>query len=176
MKLSDAFEKHVEDPELELKVLMLNINVGNNSELMEKCRTLKEYSEYVACVRAYANKEKIEDAVEHAVTECIQKGILSDFLTAQRSEVVAMSIFEYNEEEEMRKIRKAEYEMGFDEGKSEGKAEAILIWLSELGEISTELHDRIVQEKDQNLLCKWLKLVTKAGTIEEFTKAIEENP
>lgn len=86
---------------------MLNINPGNNSELMAKCRTLKEYSEYVACIRRYAEKEPIEKAVEHAVTECIQKGILADFLTEQRSEVKAMSIFEYNEEEK-RKLREAE--------------------------------------------------------------------
>ncbi|MDO4332489.1 MAG: hypothetical protein Q4C58_07335 [Eubacteriales bacterium] len=168
LKLSDAFEKRVEDPELELKVLMLNINVGNNNELMEKCRTLKEYSEYVACVREHASKEKIEDAVEHAVTECIQKGILSDFLTAQRSEVVAMSIFEYNEEEEMRKIRKAEYECGLEEG----RAKDILLLLEDLGNISKELHDRIMQTRDQELLGKWLKLAARAKSIEDFAEAV----
>ncbi|MDO4332571.1 MAG: hypothetical protein Q4C58_07755 [Eubacteriales bacterium] len=147
---------------------------------MEKCRTLKEYSEYVACVRAYADKEKIEDAVEHAVTECIQKGILADFLTAQRSEVVAMSIFEYNEEEEMRKIREAEYELGLEAGRSEGrsegiaegKAEAVLVLLGDLGEIPKELHDRIIQVRDQKVLSEWLKLAAKAESIEAFSKDI----
>lgn len=184
LKLSDAFEKHAEDPELELKVLMLNINLGNNSELMEKCRTLKEYSEYVACVRAHAKKEKIEDAVEHAVTECIQKGILADFLTAQRSEVVTMSIFEYNEEEEIRKIREAEYELGLEagrsegrsegraEGKTEGKAESILALLGELGVVSESLRDLIAQMKDQEVLLKWLKLAAKAESIEDFAEDI----
>lgn len=32
LKLSDAFEKKVAEPEIELKVLMLNINLGKNKE------------------------------------------------------------------------------------------------------------------------------------------------
>lgn len=123
---------------------------------------------FTTAVRAYADREKIEDAVEHAVTECIQKGILSGFLTAQRSEVVAMSIFEYNEEEEIRKIRETEYELGLEKG----KAEDILLLLEELGEVSQELYNRIVQVRDQNVLGKWLKLAAKAESIENFTKNI----
>lgn len=41
-----------------------------------------------------------------------REGILEEFLRKNRSEVIAMSIFEYNKEEEERKIRKAEYEAG----------------------------------------------------------------
>ena len=97
--LSDAFEKETAEPELELKVLMLNINFGHNQELMDKCQTLKEYSQYVDRVRKYAKRMQIEEAVERAVTECIREGILADFLSSQRAEVIAVSIFEYNEEE-----------------------------------------------------------------------------
>ena len=35
LKLSDAFMNLEEDPALELKVVMLNINLGRNKELME---------------------------------------------------------------------------------------------------------------------------------------------
>ncbi len=83
---------------------------------MERCRTLKEYSQYVARVREYAKTEPIGDAVDHAVTQCIREGILKQFLQQQRAEVVAMSIFEYDEEEEKRKLREAEYEYGKEEG------------------------------------------------------------
>lgn len=44
LKLSDAYEKITEDPELELRVTVLNINAGYNTELLEACQTLKEYS------------------------------------------------------------------------------------------------------------------------------------
>ncbi|WP_320985074.1 hypothetical protein [Eisenbergiella porci] len=116
LRLSDAFEKETAEPELELKVLMLNINFGHNKELMDKCRTLREYSQYVDRVRKYAKRMQIEEAVERAVTECIREGILADFLSSQRAEVIAVSIFEYNEEEEMRKIRASEYKNGKEEG------------------------------------------------------------
>lgn len=124
--LSDAFEKETAEPELELKVLMLNINLGHNKDLMEKCRTLKEYSQYVERVRKYAKSMRIEEAVERAVTECIKDGILADFLSAQRAEVIAVSIFEYNEEEEMRKIRASEYKSGREEGIKLGIEQGII--------------------------------------------------
>ena len=123
LKLSDAFEKEVSTPELEVRVTMLNVNLGNNRELMEKCRTLREYCMFVSCIRKYARAMDIEQAVDHAVTECIQKDILADFLSAQRAEVIAMSIFEYNEEEEMKKIRADEYSVGKEDGIAKGKAE-----------------------------------------------------
>ena len=97
LRLSDAFEKKVSSPELEVTVTMLNINLGKNRELMEKCKTLREYCMFVECIRKYAAQMDIEEAVERAVTECIRNDILADFLSAQRAEVIAMSIFEYNE-------------------------------------------------------------------------------
>ena len=105
---------------------MLNINLGHNKDLMEKCRTLKEYSQYVDRVRKYAKSMRIEEAVERAVTECIREGILADFLSAQRAEVIAVSIFEYNEEEEMRKIRASEYKNGMEEGIALGIEQGII--------------------------------------------------
>ena len=81
IKLSDAFLQKEEEPELELKVRYLNINQGCNQELMKRCRTLREYSEFVTRIRRYADgKAAIEEAVDRAVTECIEEGILSDFL------------------------------------------------------------------------------------------------
>ena len=71
-------------------------------------------------------------AVERAVSESIQEGILKEFLQKNRAEVVAMSIFEYNEEEEKRKLRKAEYEAGMAEGVMKTKKETA-ISLAEMG-------------------------------------------
>ena len=51
LRLSDAFENPMQDPALELKVTMLNINAGHNEELMNNCHVLWEYAEYVARVR-----------------------------------------------------------------------------------------------------------------------------
>ena len=117
--LSESYENMLGEPNLELKVITLNINVGHNKKLMEECRTLREYAQYVDKVRRYSNEMELNTAVERAVSESIQEGILKEFLQKNRAEVVAMSIFEYNEEEEKRKLRKAEYEAGVINTKKE---------------------------------------------------------
>lgn len=97
-RLSDAFMADTGETNLELVVLQLNINKKFNRELKEKCRKLQEYTLYVDMVRQYRKDYDLEEAVERAVTECIRKGILEDFLKKNRAEVTKMSIFEYNEE------------------------------------------------------------------------------
>ena len=118
--LSEAFENLSGNPKLELEVLTININEGHNPELMEQCQTLREYAQYVACVRRYAREFELNEAVKLAVDECIRNNILSKFLRANKSEVISMSIFEYDKEEEERKLRKAEYEAGVAAGLKDG--------------------------------------------------------
>ena len=120
LKLSSAYEHLAGEPDLELKVLMLNVNEGHNKDLMEQCQTLKEYAIYVARVRKYASALNLNDAVERAITECIKEGILVDFLRKNRSEVKMVSILEYDKEWEEKKLRKAEYEAGKEDGRNEG--------------------------------------------------------
>ncbi len=87
-----------------------------------------------------------------------------------------MSIFEYNEEEEMKKIRADEFSVGREtgkaegkeEGKAEGKAEFVLDLLENLGEIPDGLRERILSETDLTILKKWFSEAVKAKTIREF--------
>ena len=90
---------------------------------MQHCSTLNEYAQYVARVRHYATDMPLNQAVERAVDECIQKGILTEFLTRNRNEVISMSIFEYDKELEEKKLRKAEFEAGREIGHEAGLAE-----------------------------------------------------
>ena len=123
LKLSDSFEyagTQKEEPNLELKVLVLNINQGNNKELLEVCRTLREYMIFVDRIRLYTKTMELDTAAERAVDECIHEGVLSDFLRKNRGEAIEMSIFEYDEERELKLIRRAEYEEGLKEGREDG--------------------------------------------------------
>ena len=174
-KLSDAFFNKVEDPALELKVKVLNINEGHNAKLMENCRTLKEYSIYVARVRKYANEMSLNEAVDRAVDECITEGVLEEFLRQNRAEVVMTSIFEYDKEYEEKKLRKAEYEYGVEVGEARGiqigetrGINALIDALSELGVssdvIMSQLMSRfsLTEEQAKKYLWEW-----KQETIEE---------
>ena len=128
LKLSNSFEyagTQKEEPNLELKVLVLNINQGNNKELLEVCRTLREYMIFVDRIRLYTKTMELDAAAERAVDECIHEGVLSDFLRKNRGEAIEMSIFEYDEERELKLIRRAEYEEGREDGLKQGRLAAI---------------------------------------------------
>lgn len=123
MKLSDLYQRTESEPMLELKVTMLNINDGNNEELKKSCQVLREYMQYVNRIRKYVYQDnmELEVAVELAVTECIREGILKDFLIENRTEVIAMSIFEFDEERELKLLREEEYQSGREDGIKEGE-------------------------------------------------------
>ena len=104
MKLSDAFLSPVDEPALELKVVQLNVGVGYNQQIMEKCPLLSQYARYVGKVQQYASDMPLHAAVECAVNECIQEGILSDFLQKNRAEAIEVSIFEYDEEKDLENV------------------------------------------------------------------------
>ena len=118
LKLSDVYEKKLENPELELTVTMYNINYGCNEEIMDACRILKEYAIYVERVRLYARQLPLAEAVEKAVDECIEEGIMSDFLRKNRAEAIKVSIYEYDEELHFRTLREEGREEGLELGEN----------------------------------------------------------
>ena len=119
LKLSDAFINPEEDPALELKVVMLNINLGRNKELMEQCHTLLEYAQFVDRLRTCEKSMGREEAVKHTVDTCIREGILRDFLLKYREEAIEMCIFEYDEEETLRQLGQQSYEGGVAVGEEQ---------------------------------------------------------
>lgn len=126
LKLSDAFEKQLNDVELELTVTIYNINYGNNRELLEACQTLNEYAQYVEMVRQYLKDYPLSEAVELAVDTCIRQGILRDFLKKNRAEAIEMSIFEYDEEKHMQSEREIWENAGREAGMAEGRKAGIV--------------------------------------------------
>ena len=158
LKLSDAYEKKQEFPELELTVTMYNINYGCNEEIMDACRTLKEYAMYVERVRTYAKQMLLDEAVERAINECIEEDILSDFLKRNRAEVMAVSIYEYDEELHFKTLFEEGHESGYAEGHESGFAEGHEAGL-EQGEIR---------------LAKLLQSLMDAGRNEDINRTISE--
>jgi len=121
LRLSESFAKDTGEINLEVVVLQLNINPGYNKELIEKCKTLFEYIQFTERVRKYKKHMPFEEAIERAVVECIQEGILEEFLRENRSEVIAVSIFEYNEELHKKSLIEEGIERGIERGLSQGE-------------------------------------------------------
>ncbi len=177
LRLSDSFNRKDGAVNLELVVEVININSGNNEELLKNCKQLREYVLYNEKVRAYASNMSIEEAVMRAVDECIAEGILADFLLQNKAEAIAMSIFEYDHEAHMKCVRQEGYEYGLAEGKaigiSQGISEGILELLDELGTIPDTLKDKILHESNVQQLKVWYKLAAKSESIEFFINNIE---
>ena len=132
---------------LDLKVLMLNVNRGHNPELMEACHTLWEYAEYTGRVRKYAKEQPIAEAVERAITECIQEGILKEFLEKNRREAKNVSIYEYDQEKHIRQEREEAWEAGEHSGEEKKLKEQIQKKLAR-GKTIPEIAEALEEEED----------------------------
>ncbi len=121
--LSSAYEHKEKEVNLELKVLQLNINKGYNEDIKSKCPSLFQYMQYVDILRENRKTHPLKEAVIITVDYCIKHDILKDFLLANKSEVISMSIFEYDEELHKKTLRAEGYEDGFKEGFDSGHKE-----------------------------------------------------
>ena len=137
-------------------MLVLNINQGKNKELLELCRTLKEYMIFVERIRLYTKTMELDAAAERAVDECIREGVLSNFLRKNRGEAIEMSIFEYDEERELKLIRRAEYEEGLKVGRENG------------------LKDGREDGLKSHLRYQVVKKLKKGKTVEQIAEELEE--
>lgn len=126
LRLSDAFEKKTEDPEIELVCHVYNINSGKNTPLLSKCQTLREYMYFVDMVRK--NNEisgNLEDAIEKAINQCMEENVLRDFLAQHREEVMHVMTLDYTFERRLEMQRAEAIEDGERIGKEEKLSEQI---------------------------------------------------
>ena len=133
-KLSDAFENGQKGC-IELTVRTININYGHNRKLLSKCKTLSDYAYFIAQIRSNLKQMVLKEAIVEALEHCIKNDILKEFLLEQKSEVIAMSIYEYNEEYVRRTLLEEGQEIGYAEGKAEGKAEMLVENIEKLMQI-----------------------------------------
>ena len=105
LRLSDAFEK--DNSSLECTATILNINYGQNQELMKGCHKLYEYSFFIAQVREALMKGMVlAAAIDEAVECCIKQNVLTDFLRKHRAEVKVMILSHYDEELHFKTLKK----------------------------------------------------------------------
>ena len=124
LKLSDAFAHRTDDPQLELKCRVYNINYGRNPELMDHCSVLKEYSIFVDYVRFYYAQNNYNDlgtSTNQAIDRCIKENILKEFLIENRAEVVKVTQLGYTFERQL----ELEREEAISEGMAQGMAQGI---------------------------------------------------
>ena len=120
MKLSDAFIVKNGQPMLELKVKVINIRSDKKHEILDKCPVLREYSEFIETVQKYRNMD-VESPYKKAILECMERGILADYLKRKGSEVVNMLTAEYDYETDIEVQREEAFANGKELGKIMGE-------------------------------------------------------
>ena len=120
LRLSDAYIVKDGEPSLELKVKVINIRQEEHHEILEKCQVLKEYSQFMEIVQNYQISGE-EEPYKKAIKECIEKGILADYLMRKGSEVVNMLLDEYDYETDIEVQREEAREEGRKLGREEGR-------------------------------------------------------
>ena len=139
LRLTDAFPDMREaglPPCLELKVRMLNINYGHNTELMRACRPLAEYAWLVDQIRENRKRGlEIGEAVDKAIDDMPMEYAIRMFLIGNRAEVKGMCITEYNEAETMKMFR--------EEGEDKlGRLVSLLLLKGRTGDIEKAATDK----------------------------------
>ena len=120
LRLSDAFKlKEGEKPQLELIVPVININYGQNEEIMKRCNTLYEYSYLIDRIKKYKEVDK-EHCFELAIEDCLKNGILVEYLKTQQKRVRNMLQAEYSFETELAVRGAEEREAGILLGMQKG--------------------------------------------------------
>ena len=79
---------------------------------------LKEYSLFIDTVRKYS---KEEDSIKKAIHECMERGILADYLRRKGSEVMNMLIAEYSYEKDIQVKQEEAFQIGERLGESRGE-------------------------------------------------------
>lgn len=132
LKLSDAFENQEVEPCLELFVKVLNINDGMNENVLNGCKTLKDYVILISKIRENYNEiGDLAKAIHKAVDYCIDADHLRSFLIRNQAEVEPMLLSEGTVEE---------YVDSMNEVKEQ-----------EIERLKREL-SRVTQEKDEELI------------------------
>lgn len=97
-RLSNAFLVPDTSGEFEWTATVINLNHKDNTGLLERCRPLYEYTTLISRIQQYKEQELLlQEAVDKAVDDCIRDGILVEFLTAHRTEVLQLFLEELDE-------------------------------------------------------------------------------
>ena len=130
MKLSDAFmdlndnmlnncdlKNHINNQifPLEISVKVININVDKENPILQHCKVLNEYSEFIEQVK-FNIDHKIPDPFTNAIKQSSKNGFLTDYLQRKSTEVQNMLLMEYDYATDIEVQREEAFEKGVSQG------------------------------------------------------------
>lgn len=180
---------------VELEVKVININLPSGHKLLRECRPMYEYSWFIQRIKEYLGAGWVRDAaIVQAAKDCVEEGILTEFMKEHGSEVLNMLNTQWNYDDAVAVEREEAFEegresglamgktLGILEGKAVGIAEGkvaaqrqvIYAFLEQLGEIPEDIRIRIESEQDGSVLKKWYMLAPGVKSFEAFREHMEK--
>lgn len=149
--LADAFpEELCEEADIQVRVRMINVNMGHSQGILEACKPLMEYAWIVDKIRELEREHELADAIDIAIEAIPKEFATKVFLDAHRLEVKTMLLTEYDEVRQMDLIKEEGRQEGLEQGRAEGKAE------------------------ERSLLAKIIGKLLSTGRIEEAQRATRD--
>ena len=138
---------------------MININLEKQHPILRKCPVLYEYSQFISIVReCIVNHRDLGSAVK----ECIQNGILKDYLERKGSEVINLLTMEYD------------YDMDIAVQREEAAEEAAKEATEKAIQSADQLNDSILSVILQTPNASVEEIVRKTGAPEARVRKLRE--
>ena len=121
--LFDSFQAPPKENSLELVVKFVNLNYNTDSEILQRSPSLLGYSKLLYYIKTAAkeNGGDLKSAIDTSVKQCMEEGLIEDFLRKHSREVTGM-LFNEITVEEFAEIRAREaYEDGEKSGFTKGE-------------------------------------------------------
>ena len=175
MRLSEAFCHKTDEPGIEVRCRVYNINPDNNRMLKERSAVLEGYTYFVEKVRTYQKRNmELGEAVDRAIEDCIENHVLEDFFRDRKDEVKKMTHLDYTWEKREQMIRKEEFEDGMEQGRVQLLTEQICSKLKK-GKTPDEIADAL-EEPVENIqkICRIAEQYAPEYPVKEICTALME--
>lgn len=169
--LSDAYQSPSGSNTAELKVKIININTDKGHIILKKSEILKEYSLFIEAVRRHSGEE---DAIKQAIQECIEKGILSEYLKRKGSEVKNMLVAEYSYEKDIQVKQTEAWEDGVQAGIERGRQEGIQQGRQEGIQQGRQEGIRQGHQEGENMMSELIGILLKDGKTSEIQLVVAD--
>ena len=106
-----------------MKVNIYNINYEVNAEIVQKSKSLNEYSRFIGKIKEnLADGLTLEEAIQQAIEYGIEHDVMREFLEANGTEVANMLLSGWNMDEALIVSKEEGFEDGYEAGFAGGFA------------------------------------------------------
>lgn len=172
LRLSDAFRAEPHENSVELVVKVLNVRYQKDKTILQKSKSLHDYSLFIDQVQKNRDKGiELSEAIRQAVLYCEENNIMQPFLMNHASEVENMLLTEWNWEDAKQVWQEEAREDGRIEGRAEGRVE---------GRAEGRVEGRAegmklgAEKERKNLILRLLAVMPKEQVAKTLQMSVEE--